>query len=246
VVNETAAKRFWPDTNPLGRRIRYRSAGEERWITIVGVVGDARVNGAQRDAEPQIFVPHAQMPRENLAGRFMTIVVRPSGEAAISAAVRDAIREADRALPLIGARFMADIVGESVGQPRFTAELVTFFAVVALLLGVLGIYGVLSYVVAQRTGELGVRIALGAPARNVLRLVVGQGMRLTLIGAAIGIGGAFAVARVFRGLLFGVGPFDPASLGVAVVLFGAAAFAACCVPAWRAANVDPITALRAE
>jgi putative ABC transport system permease protein len=247
VINETAAKRFWPGANPLGRRIRYRSSGDERWITIVGVVADTRVNGPRSDAEPQVFVPHAQMPRETSPGRSMTIVVRPSGDAAaVVPAVRSAILEADRALPLIGGRFMVDIVGDSVGQPRFTTELVTFFAVVALLLGVLGIYGVLSYVVAQRGGEFGVRIALGAPTGKVLRLVVGQGMGLTSIGAAIGIGGALTVARVFRGVLFGVGPFDVVSLSVAVVVFGAAAFAACCAPAWRAARIDPITALRAE
>jgi putative ABC transport system permease protein len=137
-------------------------------------------------------------------------------------------------------------MGDSVGQPRFTMQVVTTFAVIALLLGVLGIYGVLSYVVAQRVGELGVRIALGAQTGMVLRLVVRQGMTLTLLGALIGAGGALGVARVFQQLLFGVGPFDAASLTVAVAVFAAAAFVACCVPAWRAARIDPITALRAE
>jgi putative ABC transport system permease protein len=232
---------------PLGRRIRYFSEGEERWITVVGVVGDTRVNGARLAPEPQIFVPLAQAPRENYSGRFMTIVVRAAGDAAaLAPAVRNVIRDADRSLPLIGGRLMSDVVADSVGQPRFTSQLVTFFAVVALLLGALGIHGVLSYVVAQRVGELGVRLALGAEPGSVLRLVVGQGMALALLGVAIGIGGALAGARAFQGLLFGVQPFDAPSLGVAVAVLAAAAFVACFGPALRAARTDPLAALRAE
>jgi ABC-type antimicrobial peptide transport system permease subunit len=141
---------------------------------------------------------------------------------------------------------MDDVVGTSVGQPRFTSQLAGFFAVVALLLGALGIHGVLSYVVAQRVGELGVRLALGARPAALLKLVVGQGMRLAGLGVAIGVVAALAGARVLRGLLFGVGPSDPVSFLVAIAVLGAAAFLACYGPGRRAARIDPMTALRAE
>jgi putative ABC transport system permease protein len=141
---------------------------------------------------------------------------------------------------------MENIVNASVGQPRFTSQLATFFAVVALLLGALGIHGVLSYVVAQRVGELGVRLALGAHPAALLRLVVGQGMWLACIGVAAGVVAALAGTRVLRGLLFGVAPSDPASFVVAVAVLASAALLACYGPARRAARIDPMTALRAE
>jgi putative ABC transport system permease protein len=144
------------------------------------------------------------------------------------------------------AAVMSDLVGTSVGQPRFTSQLAGFFAVVALLLGALGIHGVLSYAVSQRVGELGVRLALGARPAVLVRLVVSQGMRLAGFGVAIGIVAAFAGARVLRALLFGVGPTDPASFAVAVGVLGAAALLACYGPALRAARIDPMTALRSE
>ena len=143
-------------------------------------------------------------------------------------------------------RSCEDVVNVSVGEPRFTSQLATAFAVVALLLGALGIHGVLSYVVAQRVGELGVRLALGARPAALLKLVVGQGMWLACFGVALGVVAALAGARVLRGLLFGVGPSDPASFGIAIAVLGAAAFLACYGPARRAARIDPMTALRAE
>jgi len=248
VINEEAVRLYWPNESPLGKRIRYNAAPDAppRWITIVGVVGNTRANGAQGDLRAQIFMPHAQMPR-NQGGRYMTIVVRAAGDPpAVAAAVNATLRDADSALPPIGGRMMEDVVNASVGQPRFTSQLATFFAVVALLLGALGIHGVLSYVVAQRTGELGVRLALGARPAALLTLVVGQGMWLACIGVALGVVAALAGTRLLRGLLFGVGPGDPASFVVAIAVLGAAAFLACYGPARRAARIDPMTALRAE
>jgi putative ABC transport system permease protein len=172
--------------------------------------------------------------------------VRASDPTAVAAGVNAALRAADPALPPIGGQLMEDLVSTSVGQPRFTSQLAAFFAVVALLLGALGIHGVLSYVVAQRVGELGVRLALGARPAEVLRLVVGQGMWLAGIGVALGVVAALAGARVLRGLLFGVGPTDPGSFAIAVAVLSAAAFLACYGPARRAARIDPMTALRAE
>jgi predicted permease len=248
VINEEAARLYWPNESPLGQRIRYNAPPDapQRWIAIVGVVGNTLANGAQDVQRPQIFMPHAQMPRD-FGGRYMAIVVRASGNPlAVATAVNATVREADTALPPINGQFMEDIVGTSVGQPRFTSLLATFFAVVALVLGALGIHGVLSYVVAQRVGELGVRLALGARPAALLRLIVGQGMWLACIGVGLGVVAALAGARVLRGLLYGVGPSDPASFILAILVLGAAAFLACYGPGRRAARIDPMTALRAE
>jgi predicted permease len=250
VINEEAARLYWPDENPLGRRIRYASLenpdAPPQWLTIVGVVKNTLAQGAQGVQRPQIFYPHAQMVRD-FGGRFMSIVVRASGDPlALAATVNSTVREADSALPPIGGQLMQDIVSTSVGQPRFTSQLATFFAVIALLLGALGIHGVLSYVVAQRVGELGVRLALGARPAALLRLVVSQGMWLAAVGVALGVVAALAGSRVLRGLLFGVGPTDPKIFVVAIVVLAASAFLACYGPARRAARIDPMTALRAD
>jgi|SRR5688572_16578069 len=250
VINEEAVRLYWPDEDPIGKRIRYGSLqnpdAEPRWITIVGVVKNTLMNGAQGELRPQIFYPHAQMVRD-FGGRFMTIVARASSDPlAVAAAVNATLREADRALPPVGGQLMENIVNSSVGQPRFTSQLATFFAVVALLLGALGIHGVLSYVVAQRVGELGVRLALGARPAALLRLVIGQGMWLACMGVALGVVAALAGTRALRGLLFGVGPSDPTIFVIAVAVLGTAAFLACYGPARRAARIDPMTALRAE
>jgi putative ABC transport system permease protein len=249
VVNEEAVRLYWPNESPLGKRIRYGTPNPTvppTWITIVGVVGNTLANGATGPQRPQIYTAHAQMPRD-FGGWYMAFVVRAAGDpSAVAATVNATIREANPALPTINAQLMDDVVGASVGQPRFTSQLAGFFAVVALLLGALGIHGVLSYVVAQRVGELGVRLALGARPAALLKLVVGQGMWLAGLGVAIGVVAALAGARVLRGLLFGVGPSDPASFIVAIAVLGAAAFLACYGPGRRAARIDPMTALRAE
>jgi predicted permease len=247
-INKKTAQLYGPSESPVGRRLSYGApdAAEAQWITIVGVVDNTRANGALEDVRPQIFLPHAQ-PSPYFATRFMTIVVRAAGDPlTVAAAVNSAVREADSALAPIGGQPMEEIVNASLGQLRFTSQLATFFAVVALLLGALGIHGVLSYVVAQRVGELGVRLALGARPAALLRLVVAQGMWLACIGVALGVVAALVGARVLRGLLFGVAPSDPATFGIAIATLGAAAFLACYGPGRRAARIHPMTALRAE
>jgi putative ABC transport system permease protein len=251
VINEEAARRYWPGESPIGRRVRHvpeELLGQFPWITIVGVVGSTRVDGPQTEPPPQIFFPHADIARAAVGnGRSMSIVVRAAGEPlAVAAAVNATLRAADPALAPTAGTLMEDVVRVSAGEPRFTSHLATAFAVVALLLGALGIHGVLSYVVAQRVGELGVRLALGARPAALLKLVVGQGMLLAGIGVVLGVSAALAGARVLRGLLFGVSPSDPVSFIVAVVVLGAAAFLACYGPARRAARIDPMAALRAE
>src|SRR6185503_17538938 len=248
VINEDAVRLYWPNESPLGKRIRYTAPPDApvRWITIVGVVGNTLANGATGPQRPQIYTAHAQMPRD-FNGRYMVLVVRAVRDPlAIAAAVNGTVRAADSALPPVNPQLMSDLVGTSDGQPRFTSQLAGFFAVVALLLGALGIHGVLSYVVAQRTGELGVRLALGARPAALLGFVVAQGMWLACIGVALGVVAALAGTRVLRGLLFGVGTSDPASFVVSILVLGAAAFLACYGPARRAARIDPMTALRAE
>ena len=251
VINEATARRYWPGENPIGRRLRYRSAGDPepapQWITVVGLVGDTRADGAREEPAPQIFVPHAQTPRAAYQGRFMTLVVRAAEDPlALAPALRAVVREADPGLPLIQNRLLDGVVRDSVGQPRFTSLLVTGFAAVALLLGALGIHGVLAYWVALRSRELGVRLALGASPAAVLRLVLGQGVRLTLLGIGLGLTAALGLTRLIRGLLFGVGATDPLSFGVAVAVLGAAALIACYGPGRRAARIDPVVALRVE
>lgn len=250
LINEEAARRYWPGESPVGKRVRHGpdEPGAFPWITIVGVVGNTRANGAQAEQPPQIFFPHADLARAAVGnGRSMSLVVRTAGDPlAVAAAVNATLREADPALPPIAGQLMQDVVRVSVGQPRFTSQLATFFAVVALLLGALGIHGVLSYVVAQRVGEIGVRLALGARPAALLRLVVGQGMWLACTGLAIGVVAALAATRVLRGLLFGVAPNDPVNLGIAIAVLSAAALLACYGPARRAARIDPMVALRAE
>jgi putative ABC transport system permease protein len=250
VINEEAARIYWPNENPIGRRLGYglpNAAEPSRWITIVGIVKTTLANGAQEASRPQIFVPHAQMPREPYPGRFMTVAVRASGDPlALPVALRDVVREADSRLPMLNGRPMEDVVSESMGQPRFTSMLVTFFGIVALLIGSFGIHGVLAYSVAQRSRELGIRLALGATPVVVLREVVGEGMRLASIGIALGMAGSLAGARLVQGLLFGVTATDPLSFSLAFAVLGVAALMACYGPGRRASRIDPVVMLRVD
>lgn len=250
VINEEAARMYWPNENPVGRRLGYsppNATDPSRWITIVGVVKTTLANGALAEPRPQIFVPHAQVPRELYPGRFMTVSVRASGDQlTLPPALRAVVREADSRLPILENRPMEDVVSDSIGQPRFTSVLVTFFGIVAMLLGSFGIHGVLAYTVAQRSRELGVRLALGAAPAVVLSLVVREGMRLAGLGIALGILGAIAGTRLVQRLLFGITATDPLSFSLAIGALGAAALAACYGPGRRASKIDPTVLLRLE
>jgi putative ABC transport system permease protein len=218
----------------------YDTPTEEVWATIVGVVEDVRSEDLASAASNQMYMPYAQR-----ANSGMAVALRASGDPrGLASDVRRAVAEIDPEEPVYDIRTMEEIVAESTGQPRFRAFLIGIFAGVALLLAAIGIYGVLSYSVAQRTHEIGIRVALGAERGRVLRLVVGQGMRLAAIGVGIGLlGGAFGSSVVSK-LLFGVAPRDPATfVAVPAVLLAVALFA-CLVPARRASSVDPMTALR--
>ena len=247
LVNETMAKKYWADGNPIGRRIRMGSPTRP-WITVVGIVADQQHNGLGAAVKEKFYRPHAQFSQvTQFAPRGMTLVVKTAGEPMQAlAAIRHALAAIDRSVPIAAARPMTDVVSGAIAAPRFTGWLLGLFAATALTLAAIGIYGVLSYLVTQRTREIGIRVAVGASPAEVLRLVVGRGLSLALTGVAIGVAVALVASRVMDSLLFGIEPRDPATfIGVPLVLTLVALMASV-VPAIRAARVDPIVALRTE
>jgi putative ABC transport system permease protein len=242
VINETTARRYWPNESPVGKRIKIGDP-TNAWLNVVGVVGDVRHYGLDKPANMQVYLPHQQKPSQQ-----MTIVVRSSSADAESQinAVRAQVWAVDKDQPVYAIKPMKEYVADSVAQRRFSMWIVAIFASVALVLAVVGIYGVMSYTVAQRTREIGLRMALGARGADILKLVVGQGMALTLAGVATGIVLAFAVTRVMSSLLFGVSAADPLIFSAVPVLLTSVALLACYLPARRATKVDPMVALRYE
>ena len=247
IINRKLAERFWPNGDALGKRIRL-GAGErmpgavEPWLTIIGVVGDVRDTGL--DAEPDLvtYEPHAKR-----AWTVMTLVVRTHGDpASVEPALHDELRKAEPQIMFERVSTMASLIHDSIAPQRMNLALLAAFAAAALLLAVVGVYGVISYLVTLRIREIGIRMALGAQVHDVFRLVVGQGARLVVTGVAIGLVGSFGLTRLLTKLLYGVSPTDPLTF-VAVPLFlAAAALVACLVPAARAAKVDPVIAIRRE
>ncbi len=237
IVNETFARRCWPNENPIGKRFRF---GDMVFGTVIGVVGDVRSQSLEREAAPAFYVSYGHFTFPAL-----TIVVRASvPPEAMTAALRAQVYALDHDLPVYNIRPLEQIVSNAAGQPRFQTLLLGLFSAVALLLAAIGIYGVMAYTVTQRTHEIGVRMALGARRRDVLRHVLGQGMKLVLIGATLGLAGAFVAARALKSMLFGVSPADPLTFAAVTVFLALVAFAACWIPARRATKVDPLVALR--
>jgi len=240
IVNDALAQRLWPGLDPVGRRLRRNTDNE--WLTVVGVVGAVRQDGPASPVTPEAFRPYAQEP-----GRSFTAVLRTRGEpTALAAAARAAVGRAHPAVPVSRVLSMDDAVHTSVSWPRLTTSIFGTFAALALLLAVLGVYSTVSHSVASRTREVGLRLALGASYRDVLRLVVREELLPMAVGVVLGIAGARALARVMQGLVFGVSPTDPMTLGVAALFLLLAAALACAVPAHRAAGIDPLVALRAR
>ena len=240
IVNETAARHFWPNENPIGKHI----AGSRDLVQreVVGVVADAKFSSLTDANADELYVPFEQMPYA-----AMTLVVRSSvlPEQVIDA-VRGKVAEIDPTLPLSGIRSMESVVSSSVAQPRLITQITGAFAGFALLLAVIGIYGVMSYSVTTRKQEMGIRMALGARPVDILRLVVGQGMRMTLMGVALGVIASLALTRVLASLLFGVQAKDPLVFSAAALVLAGAALVACYIPARRATRLDPIVVLRYE
>ena len=249
LVNEEMARRYWAGRYPIGGRFKIGGGGADRpWVTVVGIVGDVRHNGVTEPIKEKFYVPHTQWHRSvGNPIRSMTLVLRAAGNpAALAAPVREAIREMDPNLPVADIRGMDEVVGAALSTPTFMSVLLSIFAALALALSAIGIYGVLSYVVSRRTREIGIRVAIGAGRARVLRMVLGSGVALALVGIAAGLVMAFSVTRLLRGLLHGVTPADPSTFAaVALALTGVAA-AASLVPAWRASRVDPVIALKSE
>ncbi|HEV7747777.1 MAG TPA: ABC transporter permease [Pyrinomonadaceae bacterium] len=244
IANDQLVRQYFPNENPLGKRVRWVRDPEVHWITIVGVVGDVKHFGLDLPELPALYSPYTQI---NPWKRWMTIAARTqSNPEGMAQAVKQQIWKIDSQLPLTKVKTMNEVSAASFAARRFNMLLLGIFAGLALVLAAVGIYGVMSYAVTQRTQEIGIRMALGARAGDVLRLVIKNGMTLTLLGVAIGIAGAFALTRLLTTLLFGVTPTDkPTFVAVSVVLI-VVAFVACYLPARRATKVDPLVALRYE
>jgi len=243
IVTESLARDRWPNQNAVGKRFKLGQAdSNEEWITVVGVARDIKQFGVREGTTEGIYLPFSQSPP-----RTSTITLRVAEEpTAVAPSARRVVGALDPELAVFGVESMTQILARSIWQPKLQALLVGAFAVIALVLAAVGVYGVVSYAVAQRTREIGVRIALGAQRSAVLRLVIAQGVRLTLIGVAVGLAGSLAGARLLEGLLFGVRARDPLTFGGVPILLLLVAVIACYLPARRAANVDPAVALRAD
>jgi putative ABC transport system permease protein len=246
IVNRRLAEQFWPGEDPTGKRLKIGPADSPNpWATVVGVVGDVRQVGLYGEQLSELYAPYAQERRSWLAPR--DLVVRTRGDAAsVAAQVREAVWAVDKDQPVSNIRTMNQVLAAAISRERFQMLLLSLFAALALVLACVGLYGVISYAVAQRTHEIGVRMALGAQPRDVLALVVRQGMALTFAGLLLGIVGGLAVTRVMSDLLFGVTTTDAVTFMSVAGLLVVVAFLACYVPARRATKVDPLIALRYE
>jgi predicted permease len=246
IISQSLAHRFFPRQDPLGRRLDVGFGGRPLLYTIVGVAGDVKEWGLSARAPMIIYVPYAQAPLPFLLSAA-ALVVRTAGDpTSLAGAVRHAVQSIDQEMPLFNVASMQQLLYKSVAEPRFNLLLFGVFAALALFLAVVGMYSVMSYSVVQRTHEIGIRRALGARESDVLRLVVGQGLKLSLAGVAIGLAGALALTRMLATLLYGIRPADPITFCWVALLLAIVALLACFVPARRAMRVDPNVALRYE
>jgi putative ABC transport system permease protein len=237
------ARRSWPGHDPVGRRFQFGPRGSDSpWYTVVGVVGDMRRQGLEREALPQIFVSLAQShPPSNVALFIRTSSADPL---AMAGALRAAVGRVEKQVLIYGVAPLEERLGSYLAQRRFQTSLLTGFSVVALLMAAVGIYGLIQYSIATRTQEIGLRMAIGAQPGDIFRMMIGEGLRLSLTGVALGLVGALWLGRAGSSLLFGVTASDPLTFAAVSLLLTAVATAACYLPARRAMRVDPIRALR--
>jgi predicted permease len=243
LINQSLARRYWPDEDAVGKRITFNDQPkDDDWMTVAGVVGDVKDYPSSLEAEPAFYWPEAQQPN-----RDMFLVIRTTGNPlALTDAVRREVRTLDKDLAVSEIKALDTIAEGGLARQRFTLLMVGLFAGIALTLAAIGIYGVMSYLVAQRTHEMGIRLALGARQRSVMTLMLGQGMVLAGSGVAIGLAGAFALTRLMASLLYGVSTTDPLTFLLIAMLLAGVALLACYIPARRASTVDPMVALRYE
>ncbi|MCI0339295.1 MAG: ABC transporter permease [Acidobacteria bacterium] len=244
IIDETMARKFWPNEDPIGRRITFERdpQGNTLWREIVGIVGHVKQRGLDGESPVQYYYPHRQRPSSSVF-----LVARTVSEPQnMTGAVRGVIQSADKELPVFRVTTMERMVADSNSQRRFSTILLSVFALVALILASVGLFGVMSYTVAQRTHEIGIRMALGASKANVLKLVVNQGLILTMIGVVFGLAAAFGLTRLMSTLLFGVRATDPLTFALLPFVLALVALLACYIPARRATKVDPMVALRYE
>jgi putative ABC transport system permease protein len=241
-------RRYWPSQDPIGKRITFgppagvTDTSAREWIDVIGVVGHTKHEGLDAEARVQVYLPYRQQPRP-----FMTVAARTVGDpAAYANQMRRAVQTIDPDQPIANVRTMDELISQSVGQRRLSMLLLSLFSGIALVLASVGIYGLMSYSVAQRSRELGVRIALGAARGDVLRLVLRQGMSLAITGIVIGVLSAFVLTRLIDSQLYGVRATDPATFAGVAALLGLTALVANLVPALRATRVDPAVVLREE
>ena len=250
LINDEMARRYWAGRDPIGGRFRIGNRANRPWITVVGIVKGVKHNGITGVVKEKFYIPHTQWSKSlgnaNLI-RSMTIVLKTDGDpAALTSPVRAAIRGIDPNLPVADVRTMDDVVGAALATPKFTSVLLSIFAALALGLAAVGIYGVVHFTVAERTREIGVRMALGARSSHVVRLVMGEGMRAVGFGIVLGVIASLAMGRLVASMLYNTSPRDPIVLVAVAAMLAIVAIMASIVPAWRATGTEPAIALRAE
>ena len=241
IVNQTLARTYWPGQSAIGHRMK--PGFTDPWRTVVGVVADVKNAAIDKPAGTELYAPY----RQGLGLRNAYLILKTTRDPqSLASAARAEVRAVDAALPVAQVRTMDQVIGVTEARPRFLTLILTLFSCVALGLAAVGLYGVISYSVARRTTEIGIRIAMGAEAKDVLRMVVGQGAAMGLAGVVIGLAGAIGLTRFIKGLLFGIDSLDPATFASMAVLLLAVTLLACYMPARRATKVDPMVALRYE
>jgi predicted permease len=248
VVNETLAKRIWKGQNPIGRRLRPPGgsfgASDDAWHTVIGVAKDVRQRGVDRPAGSELYV---SLDQHDVAPPSMNVVMRTTlPPASLSRTIERVVREVQPSVPVVRLRDMDSVFAEAIRRPRLLAQLLGCFAGLALLLGAIGTYGVLSYMVTERRREIGIRVALGATRSHVLIRVMKEGLQVTAFGLSIGLAGALALNQLIASLLFGVQPMDTVTIVFVIATIIAVALVASCLPAWRASRIDPSVVLRDE
>lgn len=242
IVSAALARKYWPGDNPVGKRLRFENGAHEPWFTVIGVTGDVHQLGLQEPAPALLYVPYSVFPLP-----FTTVVVRSTLPAStVASLLRARLAAVDPDLPFADIKTLQSFVDRAIEEPRFRALLIAAFAVLALAMASVGVFGLISYSVTQRTREIGIRVALGASPRRVLFSLVREGFVLALIGIAVGLAAAVVATRTLSAFLFGVGRTDPTTFSAVALLLLVVALAASYLPSRRALQVDPVVALRTD